>query len=61
MTGELAGPTALGILGRPGARPALLAAARTTDVASRSVAVVPPNHACPCGSGRKAKRCHSAA
>ena len=59
MTGELAGPTSLGILGRPGTPRERLEAARARDVANLSVPRVPANHACPCGSGRKAKRCHA--
>lgn len=59
MTGETAGPTALGILGRPGTASERLEIARARDVASLSVPRVSGNHACPCGSGRKAKRCHA--
>jgi cytochrome P450 len=59
LAGEIAGPTALGVLGRAGTPPAHLEAARTNDIASISVAAVPSNHACPCGSGRKYKRCHA--
>ena len=59
LAGEIAGPTSLGILGRAGTPAARLEAARTNDVAARSVALVPSNHACPCGSGRKYKRCHA--
>jgi len=59
LAGEIAGPTSLGILGRAGTPAARLEAARANDVAALSVAQVPSNHACPCGSGRKYKRCHA--
>lgn len=52
LTGELAGPVRLDLTDSSGI------AGRTTGVESASVAVVPRNHACPCGSGRKYKQCH---
>lgn len=59
LTGEAAGPTSLGIVGRAGTRPAILEAARATAMEHRSVLPVPPKHACPCGSGRQYRRCHA--
>ncbi len=59
LLGETAGPTALDIVGRPHTPPTHLEAARTADVANRSVPAAPRNHACPCGSGRKSKHCHA--
>ena len=58
LAGETAGPTVLGIVGRPGIERARLEAGDGANVVHRSVAEVPANHACPCGSGRKYKRCH---
>ena len=59
LTGEAAGPTSLGIVGRANTRPTILEAARATAMEHRSVLPVPPKHACPCGSGRQYRRCHA--
>lgn len=59
LIGETAGPTVLDIVGRPHTPPALIAAAQLADVANRSVPTAGRNHACPCGSNRKYKHCHS--
>jgi len=60
MVDETSGPTLLEVVGRAGAPASLLESARNNDIAHRSVPVVPCNHACPCGSGRKYKHCHGA-
>lgn len=56
LAGETTGPLTLELLGSTTGAGCPVEGART--LADASVPAAPRNHACPCGSGRKYKRCH---
>lgn len=59
LTGEATGPTSLGIVGRTGRAQPSGAGTSLASVVDRSVPAIPPDHACPCGSGRRYGDCHA--